>query len=565
MNIARAIKYFFCLLILFITVAAHAQQPAGDSVTTKVINIIKAANINLLKKDTFEYTILSGPAEVEQNGTLFFADSIVLNRTANILEAFKHVHINDHDSVHTYSDYLKYLSKEKKAHLEGNVKLTDGKGSLTTSVLDYDLNNKQGVYTTGGKVTTDKSVLTSKEAFYYGETRDVYFKKGVVMNDTDFTIKTDTLLYNTYTDVATFIVPTTITSGKSRIFTTDGYYDKRAKKAYFSKRPDIQDGSTFLKADEVAYDSTGFGEARGKVIYKDTAQGATLFCNNLKTNRKEKSFLATEKPVMLLKQDADSMYIAADTMFSGKLSDLKKSRRIPQITDSLPKIDSVKFEEDSTNRFLEAYYHVRIFSDSLQAVGDSLFYSSLDSAFRLFKQPVIWSKDNQITGDTIYLFSANKKPQRMYAFENAMAINKLTPLYFNQVKGRTLNGYFKNGNINYIRAKGNAENVYYGQDDENKFISVNKGKSDIIDMYFGEDRKPLRVVMRSSVEGTAFPMRQVNHEELRLRGFDWQEDIRPKTKEELLNGTNIRPDVKPGKKRKNTEQPAQEESGNSGN
>ena len=41
--------------------------------------------------------------------------------------------------------------------------------------------------------------------------------------------------------------------------------------------------------------------------------------------------------------------------------------------------------------------------------------------------------------------------------------------------------------------------------------------------------------MRSSVEGTAFPMRQVNHEEMRLRGFKWQDYRRPKTKEELFS------------------------------
>lgn len=513
---------------------SHCQQTA-DTVSKKQIIILHAGSMNLLKKDSFNLTILTDSAKVRQDSTIFSADSLVLNNTTNVLEAFKHVHINDRDSVHTYSDYLKYLGKEKKAHLQGNVKLTDGKTTLTTTTLDYDMNTKIGIYTTGGTVKTERSVLNSKEAFYYGETKDIYFKKGVVMNDTDYSIKTDTLLYNTSTDVATFIVPTVITSGKStRILTTDGYYDKKSKKAYFAKRPDIQDGNTFLRADEVAYDSTGFGEARGKVVYRDTAQGVTLYSNNLKTNKKEKSFIATQHPVMQLKQNDDSLFISADTMYSAKLSDLRKYRRVPQIVDSLPKRDSVVNGDDSADRFLEAYYHVRIFSDSMQAVGDSLFYSSEDSVFRLFKQPVVWSKENQITGDTIYMYSKDKKPKRLYAFENALTINKLGPLYYNQVKGRTINGYFKNGDIDYVHARGNAESIYYGQDDNNKFISVNKAKSDIIDMYFN-DKKPEKVILRSSVEGTAFPMRQVNHEEMRLRGFKWQDAIRPKSKYEFVS------------------------------
>jgi hypothetical protein len=114
-----------------------------------------------------------------------------------------------------------------------------------------------------------------------------------------------------------------------------------------------------------------------------------------------------------------------------------------------------------------------------------------------------------------------------------MTINKVGSEYYNQVKGRTINGYFKDGNIEFMRAKGNSESVYYAQDDENKFIGVNKATADIIDMYFSE-RKPQRVVFRSNLVGTTYPMRQVNHEELRLRGFKWLDELRPKTKSDLF-------------------------------
>jgi lipopolysaccharide export system protein LptA len=520
------------LIILFIAIGLMAKAQAGQADTsakTQVI-ILHADRLNMQKiNDTTQLTSLGGNAAVKQDSTLFFADSIVLNKSKNILEAFGKVHINDRDSIHIYSDYLKYLSKEKKAHLKGSVKLTDGKSALTTPDLDYDVNTKIGIYTNGGKVVTKTSVLTSKEAFYYGETRDIYFKKKVLMVDSGYTVKTDTLLYNTNTDIATFTVPTVITSGSRKVYTTDGTYDMQQKQAHFNKRPEIHDSTTVLIADEVASDSAGFGEARGNVVYRDTAQGITLFSNNLKTNRNEGSFLATLKPVMILKQDLDSIFIAADTLYSAKLTDIRKYRKIPVIIDSMPVKDSAALERDSSNRFFEAYYHVRIFTDSLQAVGDSLFYSAEDSVFRLFKQPILWAKESQITGDTIYLYSKNKKPARMYVFENALALNKTDSLYYNQLKGRTINGYFKNGEIDYMHAKGNAESVYYGQDERNKFISVNKAKADIIDMYF-DNKKPRKVVLRSSVEGTAYPMRQVNHEDLRLRGFKWLDALRPKSK-----------------------------------
>lgn len=543
------IKTLIFFISLFIVTCSNAQQPSTDSSAKKQINIIQAQRLNFQKpNDTTELQSLAGNVVVRQEKTTFYCDSAVLNKNQNTLEAFGHVHINDADSVHTYADYLKYLGREKIAHLKNNVRLTDGKGTLTTPELEYDVANKIGTYTKSGRLVNGTTVLTSGEGYYYGETRDVYFKKNVVMVNPDYTVTTDTLLYNTYTDVATFIVPTEIKSGARKINTTDGYYDLRNKKAYFSKRPVIHDSTTVLIADEVASDdSTGFGEARGSVIYKDTAQGVSILSNNLKSNRKSSSFLATQKPVMIIKQENDSLFVAADTLYSAKLSDIGKTRTLSFLLDSLPQADSLhrdslhtdssfaNKQDSSKDRFFEAYYNVRIFSDSLQAVGDSLFYSSVDSAFRLFKNPVVWAQKNQVTGDTIYLYTQNKKPKRMYVFENAMAISKVNDStdYFNEVKGRTINGYFKEGNIDYLRAKGNAESIYYGTDDNNKFIGVNKASSDVIDMYFSE-KKPQKVVFRNNLKGTSYPMRQVNHEEIKLRGFKWLEDLRPKTKYELF-------------------------------
>lgn len=540
MNRLKAIFFFFTFFFLQY-ISSNAQQPADTSNKKKII-ILNAQRLNYQKIDSAEFQSAAGKVIIRQETTLFYCDSVVLNKTRNMLEAFGHVHINDNDSVNTYSDYLRYLGNDKKAYLKGNVKLTDGSGILTTPDLDYDLNTHVGIYTKGGKVVSDKSVLTSQEGFYYGETKDVYFKKDVVLVNPDYTVKTDTLLFNTYTNVATFIVPTLITSSnKRKINTSDGYYDLKNKRAYFGKRPHIEDSTTILDANEVASnDSTKESEASGNVIYQDTAQGVAIFSNNLKTNGTVSSFIATQKPVMVIKQDKDSTFIAADTFFSAKLSNLRKYRTVPLILDSLPANDSVaisdssKAKQDSAkDRFIEAYYNVKIFSDSLQAVGDSLFYSSEDSAFRLFRNPVVWSRESQISGDTIYLFTLNKKPKRMYAFENAISVQKVGPDYYNQVKGRTINGYFTNGEIDYVRAKGNSESIYYAQDDSSKFVGVNQATSDVIDMYFA-DRQAQKVVFRSNLVGTSSPMRQIVSSEMRLRNFKWLDARRPKSKYELF-------------------------------
>lgn len=526
-----------------------AQRLPSDSLAPegKKIDILSALKYNYQKLDSInEFVSLVGNVIVKQDKVLFYADSAVLNRQLNILEAFGNVHINDADSIHTYAQYLKYLGKEKKAYLQKKVRLTDGEGTLTTDELEYDATVKIGTYLKGGKLVNKKSTLTSTEGYYYGDTKDVIFKKKVVMVDPDNKINSDTLQYNTSTEIATFTAPTVVYNNKDKrtIKTREGFYDMKNKKAELYKRSVIEDSSAIFTADDMAFDdSTGLGEFRGNAVYKskDTAQGFDMIANNIRTNKKTNSMVATQKPLLLIKQGADTIYIAADTLYSARLSDLTKKRVVPQIRDASG-LDSIskqtklipKDKEDSADKFFEAYYNVKIFSDSLQATGDSLFYSLKDSVFRLFKKPIVWAQENQITGDTIYLFIKNKKPERLYVFENSMAINKVDSAdYYNQLKGTTINANFLDGKIHDMRAKGNAENVYYALDEEKNFIGVNKSTADIIDVFF-EDSKPQKVVFLRNLEGTTYPMRNTNHEDLKIRGFKWLENIRPKSKFDLL-------------------------------
>lgn len=537
------IKRILFSILFLLPIFLFAQKTVVDTTSSeaKRLDILFADRYNLLTKDSTTFVSLAGNVKVQQGKTFFFADSAVLNRSLNMLEAFGNVHINDADSVHTYAQYLKYLGKEKKAFLKNKVRLTDGKGTLTTEELEYDVTVKIGTYLKGGKLVSKKSTLTSKEGYYYGDTKDVIFKKKVLMVDPDTKITTDTLQYNTSTELTTFTAPTVIYNIKDKrtIYTREGFYDTRNKKAELYKRSVIEDSSSTFTADEMAFDdSTGLGEFRGNAVYrtKDSTEGFDMIANNIKTNKKKNALVATQKPLLIIKQKADTIYITADTLYSAKLSDLKKLRKVPQVRDSLlPRPIPKKGEEDSTDKFFEAYYNVRIYSDSLQAGGDSLFYSLQDSVFRLYKSPVVWANNNQITGDTIYLYLKKKKPERLYVFENALAINRLDSAdYYNQLKGRTINALFTDGQITSMRAKGNAENIYYAQDDYKKFVGVNKSSADVIDIFF-DDNKPKKVIFLRNLDGTTYPMRQVNHNELRLRGFKWIIDKRPKSKFDILS------------------------------
>ena len=137
------------------------RKPGSDSI--KVVQILNAQTYKMTTVDSAtQLTTLVGSVRIKQEKTLINCDSMIMNPNANYIESFGHVHINDEDSTDIYSDYMKYEVDKKIVHFQKNVKMTDGKGILTTEELQYDLNEKIGTYDHGGKIVNNGSVLTSE-------------------------------------------------------------------------------------------------------------------------------------------------------------------------------------------------------------------------------------------------------------------------------------------------------------------------------------------------------------------------------------------------------------------
>jgi len=536
MNHSKLISCFFLCWFFIGIQPGYTQKPASSADSIKEIEILPGTQRLTFKKidDSTDLQIAAGTVRARQGNTLFTCDSCVINNRTKIFEAFGHVHINDADTANVDGDYLQYFFGKKVAYIKNHVRLTDGKAILTTDNLEYDVDTKLGIYTNGGTVVNKKSVLTSREGYYYTDLKDIYFKKGVELKDPGYYLKTDSLLYNTETEIARFIAETFIKDSSGRtIVTKEGYYDTRNRKAEFGQRSIVKDGPRTITGNTIiTNDSTGISQIIGNAIVQDTAQGQTVIAGEIFINNKNESFLAFNKPLMIVKQEEDSIYITADTLFSARLTDLYgKPDSITKDTVKGIKIVDTK-TKDSTNRYFEAFYHVRVFSDSLQSVCDSLFYSFKDSTFRLYKDPVVWSKESQITGDTILLFTKNKKADRIKVFENSFLANKVQAEFFNQIKSARMDGFFNEGVMDSVKARGFAECIYYIQDEDSAFTGINQSTSDAIDIYFRE-KELKKVVFRSAVKGTLWPMRSKTAEEMRLENFKWMEARRPKTKFEL--------------------------------
>ena len=112
-------------------------------------------------------------------------------------------------------------------------------------------------------------------------------------------------------------------------------------------------------------------------------------------------------------------------------------------------------------------------------------------------------------------------------------MNEVQPGVYNQVKSNRMDGYFIAGNIDSVRAKGMAECIYFLQDEDSAYTGINESKADAMDIYFRE-KELHKVVFRSTVTGTIWPIRQKQPGEMRLPSFQWLDNRRPKSKTELF-------------------------------
>ncbi|MBU3714842.1 MAG: hypothetical protein FGM46_07830, partial [Ferruginibacter sp.] len=436
------------ILTAQVNVKESSTPPRPD--TLKIIQIISAGNMRQITvNDSTVLETLAGKAVVKHENTILHGDSIVIHKRLGTVEVFGNLHIIDSNSVHTYAQYLKYLGKEKIAYLKKNVRLSDGKSQLYTNDLEYNLATGIAIYKGGGKVITEKTTLTSNDGIYYAQTKDIFFKNNVRMKDPKYTMTADSLQYNSEFKTAYFISPTTIVSNEGVIETSSGSYNIQTGEALFYDNPVFRDKKRYIRGNKMAFDEkTGIIQIEGNGKVVDTEEKVIVLGNQILINKKNNSFLATRKPVMIFYKDRDSTYISADTLFSGKNSrkifpnDKKDTLR----NTSLSKIDSV--------RFFNGFHNVKIFNDSLQAVSDSLYYSTEDSTFKLMNNPVCWNNSSQVKGDTINLLIQNQKAKELKVINNAILINQTKEGFFNQVAGRYLEAIFINGNIDKAFVKG---------------------------------------------------------------------------------------------------------------
>jgi lipopolysaccharide export system protein LptA len=374
----------------------------------------------------------------------------------------------------------------------------------------YDLQKDQAKFDKNPQYRKKQQIATADTMLYDGKTTIVTLQGNALTQDDKQTAKAATIRYNRKTEDAWLegkasfvddkqnVVSDTITlNGKTKAYSTRG-------------TTTVVNGAQILKANKIDFDSKdSIGVAIGEAFWQDTAAKTTLRCDTMQYDQRSDYIKARGgRPLLETLIDNDTLWLRADTIISYK----------PDPADSV--------------RALIANKNVRMFKKNFQSVCDSLFYSSKDSIFRLFRDPMIWSDTSQLTGDTIRIVLKDKKLDRVFLRQNAYILNSKDEQFYNQIKGRDITALFEGDDIRRMNVDGNAESVYYVLDDAQAYVSVNKMICSAMVVLFGNNKVD-GIRFFTQPKATMYPMKQANHEELKLKGFKWEIEKRPKSKLDL--------------------------------
>ena len=500
--------------VLFGAISSRPSRQPRKNTDDKRVYLVHADELHYDRWKNNDAQVLTGNVQFEHAGARLYCDSANFFEASNSFEAFGHVRMLQGDTLSLLSDYGYYDGNDQLMQALHNVVLKNRTTTLYTDSLFYDRIWNMGYFEEGGKLVDNGTVLTSDWGEYHTDTKLAIFYYDVKMNDKQFRLSTDSLYYDTRLKKAHIVGPSDIYSGQSHIYSEMGYYNTVTEEAELLNRSRLDNQGRTLIGDSIWHDGhSGVSEAFRHVEFKDSVNKNILLCNFGHYEDSTGYAVCTDSAVAIDFSQRDSLFIHADTF----------------------KVFSYNLDTDSVYRVLHAYNKVRAYRIDIQAVCDSLVYSSLDSCMTLYRDPIVWNVNQQLFGEVIEVFMKDSVVDHAHVIDQAFSIEQL-PLkdLYNQVSSKEMFAFFVGGEIHEAQAKDNVLVAYYPEDKgDSSYVGLVSMETSELRMFM-EQRKLERIWAPKS-DGVMYPLSQIPPAKRFLQGFAWFDYVRPVSKDDIFN------------------------------
>ena len=502
-----------CLFGFCLVAQVQPQRNVGQPVKSKVYLL----HSDVLKKSKDNpdpnAQILVGDVVFRHDSIYMYCDSACFYEKTNSLEAFNNVRMVQGDTLSLYGDYLFYDGNTQLAQVRNNVRMENRTTTLTTDSLNYDRIANLGYFFDGGTLSDEENVLTSDWGEYSPATKMSVFNYEVQLVNPQFTLTSDTLRYNTATKIASIVGPSDIHSDENHIYSELGFYNTTLGQAELLNRSVLSNNGKKLTGDSLYYDrNQGYGEAFNDVVFVDTINKNMLTGNYCYYNQLTSYAFATDEAVATDFSQGDSLFIHADTL----------------------QMFTYHLDTDSVYREARAYHKVRVYRTDVQAVCDSLVFSSKDSCLTMYRDPILWNGQQQLLGEQIMVYMNDSTIDWAHIHNQALSVEQIDSVNYNQVSGKDMKAYFKDGEMEQVDVIGSVRLVYYPMEKDSTLIGMNVSESSELNVYL-ENRKLKKMVMKPQSSGTLYPMDQLPPEKMKLENFGWFDYVRPLNKKDIFH------------------------------
>ncbi|OAD40907.1 hypothetical protein LPB303_16090 [Polaribacter atrinae] len=459
-------------------------------------------------------TLLIGNVKMIHDGIILTSQQALYYKDKNFFKAIGNVLIKQGDTITQTSSYADYDANSKQAVSWGNVVLKDPTMTLTTDTLHFDRLNQKLYYKSYATIKDQTNTLKSKNGNFYLADKKFTATTRVTVVNPEHHLESDHLDYYTNSGLTYLYGPTTITNtaNDNRIYCEKGFYDTKTDISHFVKNAKLFLKERTVEGDSLYYDKNkGFASATNNIQVIDTVQNFITKGNYAEIFELKDSLYIIKKAVAISIIDKDSMFIHGDTLLvTGK----------------------------PDKRIVRTYHNVKIFKSDLQGKCDSIHTNQETGLTKMFKNPVIWSDQNQITGDTIHLISnvETEKLDSLKVLNNSFIVSKdsLSEKDYDQIKGRNMFGKFKDNKLHILLVKGNAESVYFNRNEETNVLeTITKEISSNIEFTLDQGQIETIKYLKKS-DGNTYPPSKLPDDVRELKGFIWREEEQPKKMQDIF-------------------------------
>ena len=315
------IRVIFIMIALCFGLSVRAQQQQQSEQKDSLVTLLRSQSAQMVDIEGNSYRKVVGPARFLHNNAYLLCDTALWNVETRVIEAWGNVSIIQDKTV-LKSDKLIYLIDSDLAQFRGSVvQLTDkDKNTLRTRHLDYNTKDSVAVFDNGGSMRDkDGQIIESVKGTYDSKEELFTFTSDVNMFTDSIFVKTNTLIYNSPKNLATFGYGTNAWKDENMLSADGGWYDRNDEVFFFRNNVHVMSDSQEGWCDSLFFfRNTSDVEMLGNAQVTDTTRNVFGLAGRIHYLDSLSKVTMTRKPAVITETDEkgvkDTVYLGAEKL-----------------------------------------------------------------------------------------------------------------------------------------------------------------------------------------------------------------------------------------------------------